>query len=269
MQARGRRAGDPQPDRRRCSSARRETTPLSLFERESADHRRAQRAVRPRAARSAAARPGDLRHPGQPLRPGLRRARTASSRRPTSCSRTTAPAADHRAHRQLGRPAHRRIEPDGRRPPADGSRVNAIIPPLALDGPVLSIRRFRTDRLGAQDLVERESLTQPMLDFLQAAVACRLNIIVSGGTGAGKTTLLNVLSGFISRQRAHRHDRGRRRTDAAAAARRPPRNAAGQHRRQGRGPAARAGRSTPCVCVPIASSSARSAARKRSTCCRR
>src|SRR5436190_1059517 len=79
----------------------------------------------------------------------------------------------------------------------DGSRVNAIIAPLALDGPVLSIRRFRTDRLGAQDLVERESLTQPMLDFLKAAVACRLNIIVSGGTGAGKTTLLNILSGFI------------------------------------------------------------------------
>jgi pilus assembly protein CpaF len=81
---------------------------------------------------------------------------------------------------------------------ADGSRVNAIIPPLALDGPVLSIRRFRTDRLGAQDLVERESLTQPMLDFIRAAVACRTNVIVSGGTGAGKTTLLNVLSTFIS-----------------------------------------------------------------------
>jgi len=81
---------------------------------------------------------------------------------------------------------------------ADGSRVNAIIPPLALDGPCLSIRRFRTDRLGAQDLVVRESVTQPILDFLQAAVACRLNVIISGGTGAGKTTLLNVLSGFIS-----------------------------------------------------------------------
>ena len=80
----------------------------------------------------------------------------------------------------------------------DGSRVNAIIPPLAIDGPSLSIRRFRTGRLGANDLVERESMTQPMLEFLQAAVACRLNIIVSGGTGAGKTTLLNVLSGFIS-----------------------------------------------------------------------
>jgi pilus assembly protein CpaF len=80
----------------------------------------------------------------------------------------------------------------------DGSRVNAIIPPLALDGPALSIRRFRTDRMGAQDLVERETLTQPMLDFLRCAVAARLNIIISGGTGAGKTTLLNALSSFIS-----------------------------------------------------------------------
>src|SRR6476661_8587868 len=60
---------------------------------------------------------------------------------------------------------------------ADGSRVNAIIPPLALDGPVVSIRRFRTERLGAQDMVERGSMTQPMLDFLQAAVAARLNVI--------------------------------------------------------------------------------------------
>jgi pilus assembly protein CpaF len=79
----------------------------------------------------------------------------------------------------------------------DGSRVNAVIPPLALDGPVLSIRRFRTDRLGADDLVTRDSLTQPMLDFLKAVVSSRLNVIVSGGTGAGKTTLLNVLSSFI------------------------------------------------------------------------
>jgi len=80
---------------------------------------------------------------------------------------------------------------------ADGSRVNAIVPPLALDGPTMSIRRFRTDRLGAQDLVNRDSWTEPMLEFLQAVVACRLNLIVSGGTGSGKTTLLNVLSGFI------------------------------------------------------------------------
>ena len=81
---------------------------------------------------------------------------------------------------------------------ADGSRVNAVIPPLALDGPCLSIRRFRTDKLGANDLVGRKSLTQPMLDFLTGAVGSRLNILVSGGTGAGKTTFLNVLSSFIS-----------------------------------------------------------------------
>jgi pilus assembly protein CpaF len=79
----------------------------------------------------------------------------------------------------------------------DGSRVNAIIPPLAIDGPVLSIRRFRTDKLGAQDLVNTKSLTEPMLMFMKAAVACRSNVIISGGTGAGKTTLLNVLSSFI------------------------------------------------------------------------
>jgi pilus assembly protein CpaF len=80
---------------------------------------------------------------------------------------------------------------------ADGSRVNAIIPPLALDGPAMSIRRFRTDRLGAEDLVGRESWTEPMMEFLRAAIGCRLNLIVSGGTGAGKTTLLNILSTFI------------------------------------------------------------------------
>ena len=81
---------------------------------------------------------------------------------------------------------------------ADGSRVNAIIAPLALDGPSLSIRRFRTDKLGPKDLVGRDSLTQPMLDFLEAAVRARMNVVVSGGTGAGKTTFLNVLSSFIS-----------------------------------------------------------------------
>jgi pilus assembly protein CpaF len=81
----------------------------------------------------------------------------------------------------------------------DGSRVNVIIPPLALDGPAMSIRRFRTDRLAANDLVGRESLTAPMLALLQGAVAARMNIIVSGGTGAGKTTLLNILSSFIGR----------------------------------------------------------------------
>lgn len=81
---------------------------------------------------------------------------------------------------------------------ADGSRVNAIIPPLAIDGPCLSIRRFGRDPLTANDLVENESLTSKMIDLLRGCVYSRLNILVSGGTGAGKTTLLNVLSSFIS-----------------------------------------------------------------------
>ena len=81
---------------------------------------------------------------------------------------------------------------------ADGSRVNAIIPPLAVDGPLLSIRRFPAERLRAEDLVSIRSLTRPMLEFLEVCVRARLNALISGGTGAGKTTLLNVLSGFIS-----------------------------------------------------------------------
>ena len=81
---------------------------------------------------------------------------------------------------------------------ADGSRVNAIIPPLAVDGPLLSIRRFPADRLKADDLVTLGALTKPMLDFLSHCVRAHLNCIISGGTGAGKTTLLNVLSSFIS-----------------------------------------------------------------------
>ena len=81
---------------------------------------------------------------------------------------------------------------------ADGSRVNAIIPPLAVDGPLLSIRRFPAERLRADDLVTLMALTQPMLDFLSHCVKARLNCLISGGTGAGKTTLLNVLSSFIS-----------------------------------------------------------------------
>src|ERR1700687_2407811 len=81
---------------------------------------------------------------------------------------------------------------------ADGSRVNAIIPPLAVDGPCLSIRRFGHDRLTAEDLIQNNTLTQPMLELLQGCVKARLNILISGGTGAGKTTFLNVLSSYIS-----------------------------------------------------------------------
>lgn len=79
----------------------------------------------------------------------------------------------------------------------DGSRVNAIIPPLSLIGPILTVRRFPRQPLGVDDLVRLGSMNRDMADFLAAAVAARLNVIVSGGTGSGKTTLLNVLSSFI------------------------------------------------------------------------
>jgi len=80
---------------------------------------------------------------------------------------------------------------------ADGSRVNAIIPPLAIDGPCLSIRRFGREPVTARQMIENQTLTEPMLELLSAMVKGRLNLLVSGGTGAGKTTLLNVLSGYI------------------------------------------------------------------------
>ena len=79
----------------------------------------------------------------------------------------------------------------------DGSRVNAIIPPLAVDGPLLSIRRFGRDKLMPTDLVRRTAMTAGMMELLEACVKARLNIIICGGTGSGKTTLLNALSVFI------------------------------------------------------------------------
>ena len=79
----------------------------------------------------------------------------------------------------------------------DGSRVNAIIPPLAIDGPSLSIRRFSVDKMGLDDLVDKNALADYMAEFLKAAAQSKLNILISGGTGAGKTTLLNAISNFI------------------------------------------------------------------------
>jgi pilus assembly protein CpaF len=81
---------------------------------------------------------------------------------------------------------------------ADGSRVNAVIPPLAIDGPALSIRRFGANRPGPRELVELGTLDEVQLGQLERAVATRRSILISGGTGAGKTTLLNALSGFVS-----------------------------------------------------------------------
>ena len=79
----------------------------------------------------------------------------------------------------------------------DGSRVNAIIPPLAVDGPLLSIRRFGSTPLSVQNLLDYKSLTQPMIKVLECLGAAKVNILISGGTGSGKTTLLNLISGFI------------------------------------------------------------------------
>ncbi len=79
----------------------------------------------------------------------------------------------------------------------DGSRVNAVIPPVAVDGPLLSIRRFGHDTLTAENLLGMYTLTEGTLEMLQACVKARLNVLITGGTGAGKTTLLNVLSGYI------------------------------------------------------------------------
>ncbi len=81
---------------------------------------------------------------------------------------------------------------------SDGSRVNAIIPPLSLDGPLLSIRRFSQDKLMPADLVEKRALTSGMMELLEGAVKAHLNIVIIGGTGSGKTTLLNALSFFIN-----------------------------------------------------------------------
>src|SRR4029079_12134406 len=79
----------------------------------------------------------------------------------------------------------------------DGSRVNAIIPPLAIDGPILSIRRFGSEPLRMNKLIEHKALTKDIADMLQMCVNARLNVLISGGTGAGKTTLLNALSAYI------------------------------------------------------------------------
>ena len=150
----------------------------------------------------------------------------------------------------------------------DGSRVNAIIPPLALDGSSVTIRRFGSNPLKLEDLLKFKSFTPEMVMLLEGAMKAKLNIIISGGTGSGKTTLLNTLSSFIPNDAAHGHHRGRRRIAAPAGPRRPPGDAAAEHRRQGTRSPPPTWSATPCVCVPNASSSASAADRKHSTCSR-
>ncbi|WP_324833584.1 CpaF family protein [Pseudomonas saxonica] len=111
---------------------------------------------------------------------------------------------DHHVERVMQRilaPLGRRLDEsspmvDARMP--DGSRVNAIIPPIALDGPCLSIRKFRKDMLNSTDLVAMHTIDQDILEFFQEAVGKRCNVLISGGTGTGKTTLLNILSQLIN-----------------------------------------------------------------------
>jgi pilus assembly protein CpaF len=101
----------------------------------------------------------------------------------------------------------------------DGSRVNIIIPPLAIDGPSISIRKFAKKKITLDTMMATKNLSAEMATVLKIASRCRLNIMISGGTGSGKTTLLNALSQLIDPRRAHRDDRGRGRVAAPAAAR--------------------------------------------------
>ncbi|MCC6500892.1 MAG: CpaF family protein [Anaerolineales bacterium] len=97
-------------------------------------------------------------------------------------------------------PLGRRVDADSPTVDArlpDGSRVNAVVPPVAIDGPAITIRKFKKDKLSIQQLIEYGSLTPNMAEFIRACVIARLNIVISGGTGSGKTTLLNVLSSYI------------------------------------------------------------------------
>src|SRR3984893_942139 len=138
----------------------------------------------------------------------------------------------------------------------DGSRVNAAIPPVAVDGPLLCIRRFGRHALKGEDLVAKLALTEGMLELLKGCVKARLNILICGGTGSGKTTLLNAVSSYIPEDEriVTIEDAAELRLQQTHVARMDTRPAS---------PCA-----TPSVCPPIASSSVRSVPTKRSTCSR-
>ena len=128
---------------------------------------------------------------------------------------------------------------------ADGSRVNAIVPPLAIDGPALTIRKFKKDKLTLDQLVKFGAITPEGATILQIIGRCRANVLISGGTGSGKTTLLNCLTQIYRRRRAHHHLRRRRRTSTAAAACGAAGNPPAEHRGRGSGQHARPGPQLP------------------------
>ena len=152
---------------------------------------------------------------------------------------------------------------------ADGSRVNAIVPPLALDGSLLSIRKFARVPISMERLIEIGSIPLQVAEVLKAIVGSRRNVLISGGTGSGKTTLLNAMSAYIdgTERIVTIEDSGR--APAAAAACRAAGNAPAEHRRQGRNHPARPGQERAAHAARTGSSSARFAPAKRSTCCRR
>ena len=151
----------------------------------------------------------------------------------------------------------------------DGSRINAIIAPLSLSGPLLTIRKFDRDRFVLDELVADRNAHGRVGRLPGPLHQADLNILVSGGTGSGKTTLLNALSAAVPDSRPHRHDRGRGRAAALAAPRAAARVAPEEHRGRRRGDDPRPRPQRACGCVPTGSSSARFAARRRSTCSRR
>ena len=128
---------------------------------------------------------------------------------------------------------------------ADGSRVNAIVPPLAIDGPALTIRKFKKDKLTLDQLVKFGAITPEGADILQIIGRCRANVLISGGTGSGKTTLLNCLTQLHRRRRTHHYLRRRRRTSAAAAACGAAGNPPAQYRGRRPGHHARTGPQLP------------------------
>ena len=127
----------------------------------------------------------------------------------------------------------------------DGSRVNVIAPPLAIDGPTLTIRKFKRDRLTLDQLVKLGTITPEGRTLLAIIGRVRCNVIISGGTGSGKTTLLNCLTGLYRGRRAHHHLRGFRRVATPATACGAARDPAAQPRRRGRGHHARSRQELP------------------------